>query len=136
LKIRNNAEVKVNVPVNLKYTREHEWVKVEGNVATVGITDWAQGELGDIVFVELPEVGTRVVQMQTFGTIEAVKAVSDLFSPVSGEVVDVNGGLQDEPMLINRDPYGEGWMIKVEVSNAEELEQLLDAGEYKGVLGE
>lgn len=126
----------MNVPVNLKYTREHEWVKVEGNVATVGITDWAQGELGDIVFVELPEVGTRVVQMQTFGTIEAVKAVSDLFSPVSGEVVDVNGGLQDEPMLINRDPYGEGWMIKVEVSNAEELEQLLDAGEYKGVLGE
>ncbi|MDD3731883.1 MAG: glycine cleavage system protein GcvH [candidate division Zixibacteria bacterium] len=126
----------MNVPVNLKYTREHEWVKVEGNVATVGITDWAQGELGDIVFVELPEVGTRVVQMQSFGTIEAVKAVSDLFSPVSGEVVEVNGGLQDEPMLINRDPYGEGWMIKVEVSNAEELEQLLDAGEYKGILGE
>ncbi len=126
----------MNVPVNLKYTREHEWVKVEGNIATVGITDWAQGELGDIVFVELPEIGTRVVQMQTFGTIEAVKAVSDLFSPVSGEVVEVNGGLQDEPMLINRDPYGEGWMIKVEVSNAEELEQLLDAGEYKGILGE
>jgi len=127
---------KVNVPVDLKYTKEHEWVKVEGNIATVGITDWAQGELGDIVFVELPAAGLAVAQMETFGTIEAVKAVSDLFSPVTGKVTEVNAALEDEPMLINRDPYGEGWMIKVEVADASQLEQLLDAGAYKELLGE
>jgi len=126
----------VNVPVDLKYTKEHEWVKVEGKIATVGITDWAQGELGDIVFVELPEAGLDVTQMDTFGTIEAVKAVSDLFSPVTGKVTEVNAALEDEPMLINRDPYGEGWMIKVEVADASQLEQLLDAGAYKELLGE
>jgi len=126
----------VNVPVDLKYTKEHEWVKVEGNIATVGITDWAQGELGDIVFVELPAAGLAVAQMETFGTIEAVKAVSDLFSPVTGKVTEVNAALEDEPMLINRDPYGEGWMIKVEVADASQLEQLLDAGAYKELLGE
>ena len=126
----------MNVPGELKYTKEHEWVKVEGNIATVGITDWAQGELGDIVFVELPEAGTEVTQMETFGTIEAVKAVSDLFSPVTGKVTEVNAALEDEPMLINRDPYGEGWMIKVECTDASQLEQLLDAGAYKGLLGE
>lgn len=126
----------MNVPVDLKYTKEHEWVKVEGKIATVGITDWAQGELGDIVFVELPEAGLDVTQMDTFGTIEAVKAVSDLFSPVTGKVTEVNAALEDEPMLINRDPYGEGWMIKVEVADASQLEQLLDAGAYKELLGE
>lgn len=126
----------MNVPVDLKYTKEHEWVKVEGNIATVGITDWAQGELGDIVFVELPAAGLAVAQMETFGTIEAVKAVSDLFSPVTGKVTEVNAALEDEPMLINRDPYGEGWMIKVEVADASQLEQLLDAGAYKELLGE
>ena len=126
----------MNVPVDLKYTKEHEWVKVEGNIATVGITDWAQGELGDIVFVELPEPGAAVAQMETFGTIEAVKAVSDLFAPVTGKVTEVNAALEDEPMLINRDPYGEGWMIKVEVADASQLEQLLDAGAYKELLGE
>ena len=127
---------KVNVPVDLKYTKEHEWVKVEGNIATVGITDWAQGELGDIVFVELPEADSTVTQMETFGTIEAVKAVSDLFAPVTGKVTEVNAALEDEPMLINRDPYGEGWMIKVEVADVSQLEQLLDAGAYKELLGE
>ena len=102
----------------------------------MGITDWAQGELGDIVFVELPEAGGDVTQMETFGTIEAVKAVSDLFSPVTGKVTEVNGALEDEPMLINRDPYGEGWMIKVEVSDASQLDQLLDAAAYRKILGE
>lgn len=125
----------MNVPGDLKYTKEHEWVKVEGNVAAIGITDWAQGELGDIVFVELPEVGAEVAQMETFGTIEAVKAVSDLFSPVSGKVVEINSALEDEPMLINRDPYGEGWMIKVEVTDAAQLEELLDAAGYSSLLG-
>ena len=126
----------MNVPVDLKYTKEHEWVKVEGNIATVGITDWAQGELGDIVFVELPKADSNVTQLETFGTIEAVKAVSDLFAPVTGKVTEVNAALEDEPMLINRDPYGEGWMIKVEVADASQLEQLLDAGAYKELLGE
>ena len=126
----------MKVPDELKYTKEHEWVKVEGNIAIVGITDWAQGELGDIVFVELPEAGADVTQMETFGTIEAVKAVSDLFSPVTGKVTEVNGALEDEPMLINRDPYGEGWMIKVKVSDASQLDQLLDAGAYRELLGE
>jgi glycine cleavage system H protein len=124
----------VNVPNDLKYTREHEWVKVEGNTATVGITDWAQGELGDIVFVELPDIGAEVSQMGAFGTIEAVKAVSELFAPVSGKVVEVNSALDDDPMVINRDPYGEGWMIKIDLSDAGQLEQLLDAGGYKDII--
>ncbi|MBN1212387.1 MAG: glycine cleavage system protein GcvH [candidate division Zixibacteria bacterium] len=126
----------MKVPGELRYTEKHEWVKLEGNIATVGITEFAQGELGDIVFVELPEVGTEVVQLETFGTIEAVKAVSDLFSPVSGRVTEVNTALEDEPMLINRDPYGEGWMIKVECTDVSQLEQLLDADAYEGLLGE
>ena len=125
----------MSVPGNLKYTKEHEWVKVDGNVATIGITDWAQGELGDIVFVELPQAGTEVAQMETFGTIEAVKAVSDLYSPVSGKVVEINAALENEPMLINRDPYGEGWMIKVEVADLGQLGQLLDAAGYNALLG-
>ena len=124
----------MNVPVELKYTKEHEWVKVDGNVAAIGITDWAQSELGDIVFVELPEVGAEVKQLETFGTIEAVKSVSDLFSPVSGKVVEINAALEDDPMVINRDPYGDGWMIKVELSDAGELEQLLDASGYNKLI--
>ena len=120
----------MNVPADLKYTKEHEWLKVEGNVATVGITDWAQSELGDIVFVELPEVGTDVAQMEAFGTIEAVKAVSELFAPISGKVVEKNGALEDDPMVVNRDPYGDGWMIRVELSDSSQLEQLLDANSY------
>jgi glycine cleavage system H protein len=129
-------EVFVKVLDNLKYTKEHEWVKVTGNVATIGVTDFAQGELGDIVFVELPEIGATVSQMGKCGTIEAVKAVSEMFSPVSGKVVEVNGALDGDPMIINRDPYGAGWMLKVEVSNPAELGQLLDAAAYTAIAKE
>jgi len=125
----------VNIPADLKYTEEHEWVKLEDNIATVGITDYAQGELGDIVFVELPGEGDKVTQTEPFGTIEAVKAVSELFSPVTGKVVEVNSALDDDPMVINHDPYGDGWMMKVELSDATQVEQLLDAAGYKGVIG-
>jgi len=124
----------VNIPANLKYTKEHEWIKVEGNIATIGITDYAQGELGDIVFVELPAVGASLTYMKAFGTIEAVKAVSDLFSPVTGKVTAINAKLDNEPMAINKDPYGEGWMIRIECSNLVELEQLLSDSDYKDVL--
>lgn len=124
----------MNVPADLKYTKEHEWLRIEGDIATVGITDWAQGELGDIVFVELPEVGAGVEQMESFGTIEAVKAVSEIYSPVEGKVVEVNAALDDDPMVINRDPYGEGWMIKIEVADSAQLEQLLNADGYKKLI--
>lgn len=124
----------MNIPANLKYTKEHEWIKVEGNIATIGITDYAQGELGDIVFVELPAVGASLTYMKAFGTIEAVKAVSDLFSPVTGKVTAINAKLDNEPMAINKDPYGEGWMIRIECSNLVELEQLLSDSDYKDVL--
>jgi glycine cleavage system H protein len=126
----------VNVPAELRYTKEHEWLRVEGGVATIGITDWAQGELGDIVFVELPEIGGEIEQTGTFGTIEAVKAVSDLYAPVSGKVTDVNSALDDDPMVINRDAYGEGWMIKIELSDSGQLEQLLDAAGYTRLVEE
>jgi glycine cleavage system H protein len=126
----------MNIPADLKYTEEHEWVKLEGNMATIGITDYAQGELGDIVFVELPSEGDKVTQMEPFGTIEAVKAVSELFSPVSGKVVEVNSALDDDPMIINHDPYSDGWMIKVELSDTTQIEQLLDAAGYKGIIGQ
>ena len=126
----------MNIPADLKYTEEHEWVKLEDNIATIGITDYAQGELGDIVFVELPSEGDKVTQMEPFGTIEAVKAVSELFSPVTGKVVEVNSALDDDPMVINHDPYGDGWMIKVELSDTTQVEQLLDAAGYKGVIGQ
>lgn len=126
----------MNVPAELKYTKEHEWIKVDGNIATVGITDWAQGELGDIVFVELPNVGDDVAQMDTFGTIEAVKAVSDLYSPISGKVAEINGDLDDDPMVINRDPYGDGWMIKLEIGNQAEIGNLLDAAGYTKLVEE
>ncbi len=120
----------MNVPAELKYTKEHEWVKVEGNIATIGITDYAQGELGDIVFVELPEVGDTVEKAAAFGTIEAVKAVSEMFSPVGGKVAEVNAKLEDDPMVINTDPYGDGWMIKIELADASETDGLLDADAY------
>jgi len=126
----------VNIPVELMYTKEHEWVKIEENIATVGITDYAQDELGDIVFLELPSVGDTVTQMEPFGTIEAVKAVSDLFSPVTGKVIEINSSLDDDPMMINRDPYGDGWMIKVELSDISQIEQLLDSNSYKSIIGE
>lgn len=121
----------MEIPKELKYTDEHEWVLVEDNVATIGITDYAQGELGDIVFVELPEVDDEVKQADPFGTIEAVKAVSDLFSPVSGKIVAINEMLQDQPEIINASPYDKGWMIKIEVSDVSELDSLLSAEDYK-----
>lgn len=118
----------------LRYTKEHEWIKFEKDIATVGITDYAQGELGDIVFIELPKVGTKVEHMKPFGVIEAVKAVSELFSPLTGEVIEVNSKLESEAGLINKDPYGEGWIIKVKVKDQAELDKLLSAEEYKKLL--
>ena len=126
----------MNIPDDLLYTEEHEWVRVDGNVATVGITDYAQSELGDIVYVELPSVGDKTKQMEPFGTIEAVKAVSDLYAPLTGEVVEVNDALADSPDLVNKDPYGEGWMIRIEMADPSELEKLLSAENYKQVIGE
>ncbi|HFE52396.1 MAG TPA: glycine cleavage system protein GcvH [Bacteroidetes bacterium] len=126
----------MNIPDDLLYTEEHEWVRVDGNVATVGITDYAQSELGDIVYVELPSVGDKTKQMEPFGTIEAVKAVSDLYAPLTGEVVEVNEALADSPDLVNKDPYGEGWMIRIEMADPSELEKLLSAEDYKQVIGE
>lgn len=125
----------MNVPENLKYTKDHEWAKIEGDVATIGITDYAQGELGDVVFVELPEVGTTLNAGDTFGTIEAVKAVADLYAPLSGEVVEINPELESTPEKVNQDPYGEGWMIKVKLSNPAEADDLMDAEKYKELIG-
>ncbi|MBI3025334.1 MAG: glycine cleavage system protein GcvH [Candidatus Tectomicrobia bacterium] len=118
-------------PKQLKYSREHEWVKVEGNIAQVGITDYAQSELGDVVYVELPEVGADVEANNTFGVVESVKAVSDLFAPVTGSITEVNPQLEEEPELVNSDPYEDGWMIKIEMNDPSELNDLLDADEYK-----
>jgi glycine cleavage system H protein len=122
-----------NVPDDLQYTAEHEYVKRSGeeNVVIVGITDYAQGELGDVVFVELPRVGSTYARMEVFGTIEAVKAVSELYSPVSGEVVEVNAALDSNPALVNTDPYGDGWMLKIRVSDPSELDSLMDARGYR-----
>ncbi len=121
----------MDIPKELLYTEEHEWVLVEDDTATVGITDYAQGELGDIVFVELPNVDDEVTQAEPFGTIEAVKAVSDLFAPVSGKVLEVNDALQDEPEIINRSPYDEGWMLKIKISDRSELDGLLSPEDYE-----
>ncbi len=121
----------MQIKEDLKYTKEHEWIKLDGDVATVGITDFAQGELGDIVFVELPKSGTTVAQMKPFGTIEAVKAVSELFSPITGEVTAVNAVLESDATVINKDPYGDGWLIKIKVKNPKELDSLLTAEKYK-----
>ena len=124
----------MNIPANLKYTKDHEWVLVEGDTATVGITDFAQGELGDIVFVEIETEGETLDKEEVFGTIEAVKTVSDLYMPVSGEITEVNAGLEDEPEKVNQDPYGDGWMIKIKMSDASEAEGLLSAEEYKALV--
>jgi glycine cleavage system H protein len=126
-----------NVPQDLKYTKEHEYVKPadEEGVYLVGITDYAQGELGDVVFVELPEVGRQLKEMETFGTIEAVKAVSELFSPLAGEVVETNSALDADPALINNDPYGEGWMIKLRVADAASVQGLMDPDAYQSHIG-
>ena len=125
----------MNIPDNLKYTKEHEWVRLEGDVAVVGITDFAQGELGDIVFVEVETVDETLEADEVFGTIEAVKTVSDLFLPVAGEVVEFNEAVEDDPALVNNDPYGEGWLIKLKVSNLADVEGLLDGEAYKAVIG-
>jgi len=124
------------IPEDLLYTKEHEWIKLDGDIAAVGITDYAQGELGDVVFVELPSVGSKIEFMQPFGTIEAVKAVSDLFAPLTGEVTEVNDLLENDAGIANSDPYGDGWMIKVKVENKDELNQLLDAAAYKEFIGQ
>ncbi len=121
----------MNIPADLKYTKDHEWAKVDGNLVTVGITDYAQGELGDVVFVEMPEIGAEVAKDDAFGTIEAVKAVADLFSPLSGEVAEINEALEDAPETINSDPYGAGWIIKIKVADATELDELMDAAAYE-----
>ena len=125
----------MNVPSELKYTKEHEWVKKDGSIVTVGITDYAQGELGDVVFVELPQVGDDVSKDDTFGSIEAVKAVADLFSPVSGSVSEVNDDLGDQPDIVNTDPYGKGWMVKIEMTDDKEWDTLLSADDYKVHIG-
>lgn len=125
----------MNFPNNLKYTKEHEWIKIDGEIATVGITEYAQGELGDIVYLDLPKIGQKVNHGSTFGTIEAVKAVSDLYSPVEGEVVEVNLNLNSSPELVNKFPYEDGWMIKVKISATSNLADLLDSDSYKLLIG-
>ena len=122
------------VPADLQYTREHEWAKVEGDRARIGITDFAQEQLGDVVFVELPKVGARVTALQGFGVVESVKAVSDLFAPLSGEVVEINSILTQKPETVNADPYGQGWMIVVKYADAKELDTLMSAAEYEKLI--
>lgn len=124
----------MNVPAELKYTKEHEWIRVEGEEAVIGITDYAQSQLGDIVFVECETVGDALEGGDTFGTVEAVKTVSDLYMPVAGEVVDFNKQLEDEPELVNKDPYGEGWIIRVKLNDKTEPDGLLDAEAYKAII--
>jgi glycine cleavage system H protein len=125
----------MNIPENLKYTKEHEWLNIEGDIATIGITSFAQGELGDIVFVDVDTEGEELENEEVFGTIEAVKTVSDLFMPVSGEVTEFNKALEDTPELINSDPYGDGWIIKVSIiSDSSELDELLSSDEYKNLI--
>ena len=125
----------MNIPSNLKYTKEHEWIRVEGEVAYVGITDYAQGELGEIVFVEIETVGETLAENDTFGSVEAVKTVSDLFMPMSGEILEMNAALEDHPEFVNNDPYGDGWMIKIAVKDLAELDTLLDAAAYEALIG-
>lgn len=124
----------MNIPENLKYTKDHEWIRVEGKEAYIGITDYAQGELGDIVFIEIETEGEELEKEEVFGTIEAVKTVSDMFMPVSGEVLEVNAKLEDSPEVVNKDPYGDGWLIKISLKDEAELGELLDAAAYKKLL--
>ncbi len=125
----------MNIPENLKYTSEHEWLKIEGDIAYVGITDYAQNELGDVVFIEVETVGETLDKEEAFGTIEAVKTVSDIFMPVSGEILEFNTELGDAPEIVNEDPYGKGWFVKVRITNTDELNELLDAEKYKELIG-
>ena len=121
----------MNIPDKLKYTAEHEWIKIDGDIAIVGVTDFAQGELGDIVYVEIETEGESLEKGEVFGTIEAVKTVSDLFMPISGEVIEVNEALEDEPEKVNESPYEDGWMVKIKIANKSELDELLNAEDYK-----
>ncbi|MEO9512722.1 MAG: glycine cleavage system protein GcvH [Flavobacteriaceae bacterium] len=125
----------MNIPSELKYTKDHEWVKIEGDIAIVGITDFAQGELGDIVYVEVETLDETLEKDEVFGTVEAVKTVSDLFLPLSGEIIAFNEILEDEPEKVNTDPYGEGWMIKIKLDNASEVEDLMSDADYKALIG-
>lgn len=125
----------MSIPAELKYTKDHEWVRVDGNIATVGITAFAQGELGDIVYVEIETEGEELDQEEVFGSVEAVKTVSDLFMPVSGKIIEFNSALESNPEAVNSDPYGDGWMVKVELSNPSELDDLLDAAGYQAHIG-
>jgi len=125
----------MNVPSNLKYTKEHEWIKVEGNTAFVGITDYAQSELGEIVFVEVETIGETLDEGEVFGTVEAVKTVSDLYLPIAGTILEFNVDLEDKPEMVNDDPYGNGWMVKIEVTDLSQIDSLLSATEYEALIG-
>lgn len=125
----------MNIPQELKYTNDHEWIKVENGIATIGITDFAQSELGDIVYVDIETVGETIKQNEVFGSVEAVKTVSDLFMPITGEIIEFNENLEDSPESVNKDPYGEGWIIKVKLADNAELDNLLDAAKYKEIIG-
>ena len=125
----------MNFPDDLKYTKDHEWVKPKGNIATIGITDFAQGELGDIVYVDIPNLGQTLKEGEVFGTVEAVKTVSDLFMPVSGKIIEINKMLETSPESVNKDPYGNGWMVKVEMNNPAEIYPLMHAADYRKMVG-
>jgi glycine cleavage system H protein len=125
----------MTIPENLRYTKDHEWITLAGNVATVGITDFAQGELGDIVYIDISAVGKALAANEVFGTVEAVKTVSDLFLPVKGTITEVNAALENQPELVNTDPYGEGWMVKMTVDNIADVEALLSAADYTAIVG-
>jgi len=125
----------MKIPADLKYTKDHEWIKVEGNTATVGITHFAQSELGDIVYVDVDTLNETIEKEEVFGSVEAVKTVSDLFMPISGEIIEFNEALGDEPEKVNKDPYGEGWMIKIAISDASQIDELLSAAEYGELIG-
>ncbi len=124
----------MNIPEDLKYTKDHEWLKIEGNIATVGVTDFAQSELGDIVFVEIETLEEELEGEEVFGSVEAVKTVSDLFMPVGGKIIEINEAIESSPELVNTDPYGEGWMIKIEISSLDELNNLLNSQEYSNLI--
>ena len=125
----------MNIPSELKYTKDHEWIRIDGDIATVGITDFAQGELGDIVYVEVETLDETIEKDEVFGTVEAVKTVSDLFLPLSGEIIELNELLEDEPEKVNTDPYGDGWMIKVKISDTSEIDSLMSEADYKELIG-
>lgn len=126
----------MSIPNNLKYTKEHEWVLVEDSIGTIGVTDYAQGELGDVVYVDIDPAISEIKKGESIGTIEAVKTVSDIFAPYSGKVIEINNAVKDSPEIINTDPYGKGWMIKIEISNPADLEDLLDASAYQALIGQ